>query len=70
MKLAKSAVGFEHPAKGPRHCGECRHFRRASDTCEIVAGTVTPPDWCKRFVLRAADRAAKRDRHLNQLARP
>lgn len=46
---AKSEVGFEHPAKGPQHCAECKHFRAPSG-CEIVSGLIRPEDWCKKFM--------------------
>lgn len=45
----KSQVGFEHPAKGPDHCSECRHFR-PPDSCEIVSGEIRPEDWCRKFM--------------------
>lgn len=49
-KLSKDAVGFEHPARGLNHCGECVHFEKgARNSCEIVAGHITAPDWCQRF---------------------
>ena len=48
-KLAKSDVEFESPAKGPHHCGECRHFD-PPDACEIVAGAIGADDWCNRFM--------------------
>lgn len=48
-KLAKSSVGYEAPAKGSDHCSECRHFDGHS-SCAIVAGTIRPQDWCRRFM--------------------
>jgi len=49
-KYAKSEVGFEHPAEGPHHCGQCEHFLGAKkQRCAIVAGVITPPDWCRKF---------------------
>jgi hypothetical protein len=47
-KLSKESVGFEHPAKGPHHCGQCRHFE-GPRACEIVAGLIRSEDWCRRF---------------------
>ena len=67
MKLAKSAVGFEHPARGPNHCGQCTHFVAADDACRIVQGTVTAADWCKRFKSKRASRAEKQSAHLNAI---
>lgn len=50
-KLAKTSVGYEHPAQGPNHCGLCRHFE-PKRSCEIVAGTIHREDWCRRFLKR------------------
>jgi hypothetical protein len=58
--FTKEQVGFEHPAKGPHHCWECRHFR--GNRCEIVSGAVAAGDWCKKWSrnmnLTTADRKA------------
>lgn len=53
-KFTKSDVGFEHPAKGEDHCGQCVHYERAryfgvSGGCAIVKGKIEPEDWCKKF---------------------
>ena len=66
-KLAKSAVGFEHPAKGPSHCSQCVHFE-PPDACEIVAGPISRRDWCKKFASREGRRQAKQGEHLNRLS--
>lgn len=50
-KLSHAAVEFEHPAKGPHHCGECQH--RTATGCEIVADPIEDGDWCDRFKQRA-----------------
>lgn len=63
--LAKSDVQFEHPAKGPHHCGECRHFLRAERACEIVKGRITPQDWCDRFSQKRANDA--REKHYQAI---
>jgi hypothetical protein len=63
MKLSKSAVDFEHPAKGPNHCSQCRHFLPDQLACRIVAGHITGRDWCKRFLDKDKDREAKAERH-------
>jgi hypothetical protein len=47
-KVSKASVEFEAPAKGPNHCGMCRHFQ-APSACELVAGTVRRVDWCRLF---------------------
>ena len=66
-KFQKSQVDFEHPAKGPHHCSQCRHFE-APDACEIVAGTINRRDWCKKFASKSARRDAARDEHLNKIS--
>lgn len=48
MLYTKKEVGFEHPAQGPNHCGDCKHY--LGGRCAIVAGTVQPEDWCRKFV--------------------
>lgn len=52
VKLSKKDVGFESPAKGPDHCGECIYFLRP-DGCKRVAGLVKRQDWCKRFLKKS-----------------
>ena len=47
LKFSKDRVGFESPAKGPDHCGECRYF--LGGRCAIVFGVVTAGDWCEKF---------------------
>ena len=47
FKFTKEQVGFESPAKGPHHCGECRYF--LGGRCAIVLGVVTAGDWCEKF---------------------
>lgn len=46
--FSKSEVGFEHPAKGPNHCGDCQHY--LGGRCAIVSGSVEAGDWCRKFV--------------------
>lgn len=47
IKFSKDQVDFEHPAKGPNHCGECKYF--LGGRCAIVSGIVMAEDWCKKF---------------------
>ena len=44
----KVEVGFEDPARGPHHCGECAHFRPPG-ACEEVRGAIAPEDWCRLY---------------------
>lgn len=48
VKLPHDAVEYEHPAKGPHHCGECAHYG-GPDDCELVVPPIAPEDWCKKF---------------------
>lgn len=48
-KISKERARFEHPAKGMDHCKDCVHFQPEQKACEIVAGVITPKDWCKYF---------------------
>lgn len=43
----KHEVGYEHPAKGKDHCGECKHYY--DHRCDIVRGPIQPEDWCRKF---------------------
>jgi len=55
-KLPRSKVGYENPAKGENHCGECAHYeggKRYTGECRIVRGTVMAKAWCERFKERA-----------------
>jgi hypothetical protein len=49
-KLSKASVGFESPAKGKDHCGQCIHFLGdAEQACKLVAGQIDAEDWCRMF---------------------
>lgn len=49
----KAEVGFEHPAQGPNHCGDCVHFRQG--TCDIVSGRIEAGDWCRKFKMKSCN---------------
>jgi hypothetical protein len=49
MKYTKEQVKFQHPAKGKNQCGQCRHFLKNEEKCEIVNGKIQPEDWCNKF---------------------
>lgn len=51
IKFSKARVDFEHPAKGPNHCADCKYFCGDKNACRIVKGDVHPEDWCKKFCL-------------------
>lgn len=49
-KVAKSVAGYEHPAKGPDHCGICRFYEQIKpDHCSRVKGIIEAEDWCRLF---------------------
>ena len=53
-KYSKAEVNFEHPAKGPDHCKDCKHYKVVPyHSCEIVPGVIMPNDWCKKFVAKS-----------------
>jgi len=47
--ISKEAAGYEDPAKGKDHCGECKHFLKDSKTCQMVEGSISAGAWCKLF---------------------
>lgn len=57
LKFSKDQVGFEHPAKGPNHCGDCKHF--LGGRCAIVSGTVLAEDWCRKFSMKTCSHEGK-----------
>jgi hypothetical protein len=49
-KLSHTAVGFQHPAKGPDHCSQCEHFVPGKPlSCELVKLPIHSNDWCEKF---------------------
>lgn len=55
VKMTKAEVNFEHPAKGPDHCGDCKYF--SNPGCTLVAGAVRAEDWCEEFHRATSDAA-------------
>jgi len=49
-KLSKQQVDFEHPASGMDHCEDCKFY--LGGACSLVAGSIAPEDWCKRFQMK------------------
>ena len=49
-KFTHAEVAYEHPAKGPEHCGECLHFIGAKmPRWQIVKSPIPAEDWCQRY---------------------
>lgn len=58
-KYSHAQVAYEHPAKGEDHCGECRHYIKASPMrCEIVRNPIRAEDWCRKFAESAGKPSA------------
>lgn len=53
-KFTKAEVGFESPAKGPHHCGQCVHY--LGGACAIVQGAIDADDWCEKFKAKKGGR--------------
>ena len=53
MKLPKSAVDFEHPARnfgrGTHHCSGCEYFDRQAQRCQQISGIIHAGDWCPLY---------------------
>lgn len=49
VKFPHDLVGFESPAKGARHCSQCRYY--TGSDCRIVDDPVRGGDWCREFSL-------------------
>lgn len=55
--FSKQDVEFEHPARGDKHCSDCKYFEiHGPQACEIVEGHIEGPDWC---IMHAEGQRAK-----------
>lgn len=58
-KKTKNEVGYEHPAKGAKHCEDCRFFEvKGPKQCLKVQGKILPQDWCRLWRRRNTEHAA------------
>jgi len=48
-KFSHAQVAYEHPARGEDHCGECTHYLKDPERCEIVRSPIRAEDWCRKF---------------------
>jgi len=47
-KVTQKAAGYQdHPKQG-HQCSGCSHFH-APDSCDLVAGKISPNGWCRFF---------------------
>jgi len=49
IKVSKPSVNYSKGHKNGDHCAICQHYQPATQTCEVVKGTIDPMYWCKRF---------------------
>ena len=52
-KTSQAAAKYQGQPKGDQKCGNCTHFIAASNTCQVVEGTVSPEGWCTLFAAKA-----------------
>jgi hypothetical protein len=50
-KLSKAEAKYQAHPNGQQRCGICLQFR-PSNTCQIVAGPISPAGWCQYFAAR------------------
>lgn len=48
MKVSKESVRYSDRGSDKEHCAICAHYQ-GNNTCEVVAGKVSPHGWCERF---------------------
>ena len=53
-KLAQAAVQYQDHPKGVERCSTCMHYNAESNTCELVAGPISPTGWCTIWVKKMA----------------
>lgn len=50
MKFEKNEVLYENPSTRRIRCMGCRHFEiMGKHTCDKVAGSIQPEDWCNQY---------------------
>jgi len=47
-KATQSQANYQDSPKGGQHCELCRYFQKPN-SCQLVAGTISPNGWCKFF---------------------
>jgi hypothetical protein len=45
-KLSQEQAQYQDSPKGEEKCSNCQHFIAESNTCQVVAGDVSPEGWC------------------------
>jgi hypothetical protein len=52
-KIAQNLVMYQDHPKGDQQCSKCQHFQ-PPNSCQIVAGTISPNGWCGVFAAKPA----------------
>ena len=47
-KATQAQANYQGTPKGGQHCELCRYFQKPN-SCQLVAGTISPNGWCKFF---------------------
>jgi len=45
-KATQASVQYQAQPKGEQKCNGCMHFSAESNTCQVVAGQISPEGWC------------------------
>jgi hypothetical protein len=52
-KMSQEQAEYQNQPKDDQQCSNCRFFVADSNTCEVVAGQISPQGWCKLWVQEA-----------------
>ncbi len=52
-KMSQEQAEYQDHPEGDERCGNCRFFVAEDNTCEVVAGEISPDGWCKLWVEEA-----------------
>lgn len=51
-KMSQESVAHQTQPKDGQQCDGCLHFIAASNTCQVVEGTISPDDWSSMWAPR------------------
>ena len=51
-KLSQESVAHQTQPKGEQQCDGCLNFVAASNTCQVVEGTISPDNWSSMWTAR------------------
>jgi hypothetical protein len=49
-KMSQEQAEYQNQPKDDQQCSNCRFFVAENNTCEVVAGQISPQGWCKLWV--------------------